>query len=1025
MAPDWEIQLFGGLRIWRVHPPPAQQVEISYHSDKGAVLLAYMALKPGWHHRDELAGILGPPVRGAAGVREDPGAECRKKRDRHRIRVEFGALQAALEPTDQECGRLLVSGYHQAGLRPEAFQTDVARFEQGLRSAALARDRSRRAQLLAEAVHLYEGDLLADQRWAVTTQPTVMGAERKDLPPGYDWTWLTRARAQLKVACATALQELVSLLEAAEQPFGALYYARRAQALELDAPGLKEALDRLAPRPGSRPCGPYRQERQGTARVQAHLDVPHPGRVSAKQRQRAATGAPPLPNRLPELPRVPLQLDHCFGCEERVRELRTRRAQQKGQPVLLTGSPGVGKTRLAIEAAREPLAPFGGAIWFVPLAGLQDANSLLDAIARKLQLARTPNVPLAEQVAGFLAPRPALLILDNFEHLAPEGLAIIQSLLRQVPTLTCLVTSRHSLPGAQVIEVLPLPVPPLVGTSVALVEDDLANLFAWPSIQLFLDRARAANPRFTLGERSTRTVANLCHRLGGIPLAIELAAARVELLTPAEILTDLEARLEALAAAGVGGSDPPRSLSATLQWSYDLLGPPLQRFLTRLSVFRGGWTEEAAQAVCCWDEEGGAAGGLAEWHARDLLALLQVYSLVVAEHPDDRDPPTRRYRLLEILREYCSTCLEGSGVEHASRERHSHFFLSLAERAAPELEGGQQGIWLDRLDADWMNVNQALDWTRRNAADPGAELTFAGVLGPYWEVRGHVVEGYRRLQEALTRSTELSPARARALVRAAILAQNQNYYVEAGWLLKEAVALCRQLDLKAELALSLLLWGGLLSEVGVLRGKLARQRRAQAAWTECLALYRQAEDWRGVAQTRCVQGFLLNAQGDYAGARALFEEALAGYERLGDQYNIVKPLDGLAHAAHDHGDYGKAWACYRSCLEQCGRLQARWRATRMLEGIASLCAAFDSPERAAWLWGAAVAIRKEIGTPLPDPPVPARIRFDQGTQAVCLRLGMSRYQELARAGARSTLDEAITYALDVATPPAELSEGTQ
>jgi predicted ATPase len=353
--------------------------------------------------------------------------------------------------------------------------------------------------------------------------------------------------------------------------------------------------------------------------------------------------------------------------------------------VTLTGSGGSGKTRLAVEVARGLVEEFQGAVWFVSLADLSDARLIVESVRDALRLPRSPSMDPLEQVVAALGRQPALLLLDNFEHLLIHGAALVRDLLERVETLTVLVTSRQrlDLAGERELVVLPLPIP--------RAADSVEELIRCESVQIFTDRAQAVRSEFEVTSANARAVAELCRRLEGIPLAVELAAARAQVLTPAQMLAQIADRFDLLVSRERDVPTRHRTLRAALDWSYQLLSPELQRLFARLSVFRGGWTAEATEAVC------------EEPKALDYLEVLRECSLVVAEEQTQE----MRFHMLETLREYAREQL--SPEERVVLEqRHAAHFLALAEQAMPELLGPKQGIWLARLEQEHDNLRSAL-----------------------------------------------------------------------------------------------------------------------------------------------------------------------------------------------------------------------------------------------------------------------------------------------------------------------------
>jgi predicted ATPase len=468
------------------------------------------------------------------------------------------------------------------------------------------------------------------------------------------------------------------------------------------------------------------------------------GRSSVIEAEAAAERAAPAPR----LVCLPLQFTRFFGREPDCAHLAELLGMPSTRLVTLTGSGGSGKTRLALEAARQITdhagSRFAGPVCFVPLADLSDARLIPAAMAEALALTREGDAePLDLIVAALAKLPPALLLLDNFEHLVERGAPLVLSLLTRLPTLTCLVTSRRrlGLPGEREYPVPPLAVPPL---ALPDAHETPALVAQAAGVQLFVDRAQAARPDFQLTRGNVAAVAALCRNLEGIPLAIELVAARAMALTPAQMNERLAQRFELLTSRRWDEDGRHRSLWVALAWSYDLIPPPLQRFFASLSVFRGGCTVEAAQSVC------------EEPLALEFLTQLRERSLLTVEH-DGAEP---RFRLMETLREFAGEQLSERDRARL-RARHGEWFLGLAEASRAALRGPEQARWLERLGADEDNLRAALDAMHESVDRVESELRLVGALVQFWAMRGGLQEGRGRIEDALARGAD-APARLRA-----------------------------------------------------------------------------------------------------------------------------------------------------------------------------------------------------------------------------------------------------------------------
>ncbi|HEX5501071.1 MAG TPA: tetratricopeptide repeat protein [Thermomicrobiales bacterium] len=599
----------------------------------------------------------------------------------------------------------------------------------------------------------------------------------------------------------------------------------------------------------------------------------------AGRRRRPAAPAVPTPHNLPHAP---------TAFVGRVRDRRQLAALlRRERLVTLVGPGGIGKTRLALQVAGEALAGFPGGVWFVDLAPLTDPALVPQTIAAALGLREGAGAaPVARLAARLREPgddQPALLILDNLEHLLPAA-PVAAALLAAAPNLTVLATSRAALrlAGERVVAVPPLP-PPELG--LALPPATLARNAA---VRLFVARARLADPAFRLTASNAEAVAAICARLEGLPLALELAAARANALPPAALLARLTGRLRLL--AGRAPDLPPRhrTLRATIGWSEALLDDAGRRLFRRLGVFAGGAALDALEALC-GDGEADAAG-----EPLDAVAALLDQSLLRRVDEADAEP---RYAMLETIREYALERLAASGEEEATRRRHAAYFLALAERAAAAPD-----TWRARLDAEHDNLRAALDWLLRRAADPAAGLRLAGALAPFWEARGHLREGRAWLEGAARRAPGAPDAwRARVLALAGRLAFRQGDYPAARALSGEGLALARRAGDRRQAAQALANLGNVAWQVG-------DHTAAQAHNAASLALGRELGDREIVAHALSRLGGFAWDHGDYAQSRTYLEESLAARRAMGDHRQVAHSLYSLGHIAWAQGDYAAARA---------------------------------------------------------------------------------------------------------------------
>lgn len=579
--------------------------------------------------------------------------------------------------------------------------------------------------------------------------------------------------------------------------------------------------------------------------------------------------------------------------------------------VTLTGPGGTGKTRLALEAARRLVEPLDGAVWFIPLADLSDADRMAEVIRDGLRLPRLPNVDPLEQVVEALCRQPSLLVLDNLEQLLPGGATVIHELRQRIPHLICLVTSRQRL-DLEAEQELPVPaLPTPAGASWAQSREALVR---WESVQLFVDRAQIVRPDFQVTPSNAAAVAELCERLEGMPLAIELAAARAQVLTPAQMVSQLERRFDLLVSRRRDLVERHRTLRGTIDWSYGLLALELQRFFACLSVFRGGWTLEAAEAVCAESPT----------PALDALAQLQECSLIRSEEA----PGGMRFGMLESLREYGREILKTSNELEAVERRHTEYFLRLAEESESGLRGHKQSDWLAQMDQELDNLRAALETCDRSSDSAEGGLRLAAALHLFWDIRAHHSEGRQRLQRALALPGAIHRTvwRARALTAAAMLAADQNDWATVSALSGESLAILRELGETSGMAAALLPLGWAAQNQSDLDG-------AGRLFDQSLALYRDAGDRWGVAFALHWLGGLARLRGDSAAARAFYEESLRIAREIGDRRALAFTLVGLADLTHHDGDLPLARKLYEESQLLGSEIGDRWSVMFSASGL--------------------------------------------------------------------------------------------
>jgi predicted ATPase/class 3 adenylate cyclase len=792
-------------------------------------------------------------------------------------------------------------------------------------------------------------------------------------------------------------------------------------------------------------------------------DLAHPHRLFQVMVAGLPTDFPPIKslNALPN--NLPVQLTSFIGRGREIAEIKTMLATER--LVTLTGAGGSGKTRLAVQVGADLLEQYPDGVWLVELAALADPALVPQTVASALGVPEQPGRGLTETLVDYVRSKLLLLLLDNCEHLLAACAGLADSLLRACPRLRILATSRESL-GMRGETLYPVPSLSIPDPQRLPRTEDLVQ---YDAVRLLAERAAAAVPVFKVTQQNAQAVAHLCYRLDGIPLAIELAAARLKALAVEQVVARLDDRFQLLTGGNRTALPRQQTLRATMDWGYDLLSVKERLVLRRLSVFVGGWTLEAAETVCC-------GGSVEASDIMDLLARLVDKSLVLAETRGSE----ARYRLLETVRQYGHDRLLESVEAAAVKERHRDWCLRLAARAEPELRGTRQDVWLERLEREHDNLRAALEWSKPEGAGNEAGLRLAGSLWRFWEIRGLYGEGRGWLEHMLRVTIGASAsARAKALNAAASLAWHFDHE-GATEMCEESLRLWRQLghkegtasalhtlglatmttDIGRAITLceeSLALYRGLgdnygtasvLHTLGIIFGRAGEYERSETVIDESLELRRQLGDKAGIAGSlfdlgrvtyrhgklaaaaafmqesldryrelrypRTIAmglsylGVIARLLGDHERAEALHEECLPSLRELGLRANIAHSLNELGIIARHQGDNAKAAALFEESLTIRREIADKRGIAESLETMASLASADGRILQAVQLFGAADAIRKAAGTPL---WLVERPDHDQIIATLRARLDEPSFAEAWAKGQAMTLEQAIEHAL--------------
>ena len=653
---------------------------------------------------------------------------------------------------------------------------------------------------------------------------------------------------------------------------------------------------------------------------------------------------------------LPLQLSSFIGREKEQAEVVDLLA--KHRLITLVGAGGIGKTRLSLEAARAVLNAFPDGVWFIELARLSDPALMPQAIVTTLGLIGQAGCSPLMILTDFVQTKRALLILDNCEHLIQACAQLAETLLRACPNLHILATGREALgiAGETLYLVPALTTPDPVRVSLNILPD-------YEAVQLFVERAQSALAGFMLTHENAPAIAQVCRQLDGIPLALELAAARIRMMSVEQIASHLNDRFHLLTGGSRTALPRHQTLQAMIDWSHDLLSKPERVLLRRISIFAGGWTLEAAESVC-WDE------GIEKYEILDLLTQLLNKSLIVAEREQGKDT---RYHMLETIRQYAREKLWEAGEGEILRQQHLAYFVDLAERAEPNLRAFDMVMWLDRLETELDNIRAAMEYALES--DIEAQLRTTSALLWFWHIRGHGNEGIDWLQHGLSiekaERGDKPPTPSRAMIRGKALnaigtLTGDTLPRKITEYFEESLALFKELGSVGKQGMAYALWGlagrienretkkheqvlSLFQEIGDKFGVaqsltgisfLARLsgdfERARATAKEQLALRQEIGDKDGIANVQALLGVTILQQGDYQQARELFEASLAGFREVGNTSYTGVVLSLLSEIALEQNDYEQAAKILQEGLSFAQNVGNLFIAARVLNNLGKL-----------------------------------------------------------------------------------------
>jgi predicted ATPase/DNA-binding SARP family transcriptional activator/DNA-binding NarL/FixJ family response regulator len=1000
------------LRIWllggfRVSVGSRSIGEEEWHLRKAQSLLKVLALAEGHRlHREQVMELLWPDLHPEAAL--------------NNLHYALHVARRTLEPpalASSAPSHYLSLQSEQLTLCPDSpLWVDVEAFED---AAATTRHAPLEPAAFRAAIDLYTGELLPEDRY----EP-----------------WVEERRAQLRELYLSLLLELAALYEERKEFELGIGAFSRVVAEVPTHEGAHVGLMRLYALSGRRREALRQYERFREALIKELGTEPDAATTRLQQEIWAGTFPPadsppasfwaeeeaPSPAEAARGHNLPPARTSFIGRERETLEIK--RLLSMTRLLTLTGTGGCGKTRLALKVARDLVGAYPEGAWLVDLAPLSEAELVPQAVAQALGVREQPGRPLLETLEDALRSRKMLLVVDNCEHLVETVVGLVDSLLDSCPKLRVLATSRESLNAADEVAWM---VPSLTVPYSRQEAYTPGELEAYESVRLFVERARQRDPSFVVTLRNARAVSQVCRRLDGIPLAIELAAGRMGVLSAEQLSLRLDDFLKLLT-GGRTAEPRHRTLRATLEWSHELLSERERVLFRRLSVFAGGWTLEAAEEVCSGE-------GIEQGDVLEVLSELVERSLVVAEAGEEGVP---RFRMLEPIRQYGQERLqEDSVAAEWVRERHAGYYLALAQEAEPELEGADQIPWMDRLETEHDNLRAALSWALEGGeAELGLRL--AGSLRLFWVGRNHYSEGRRWYEEGLKRGHSApKPVRANALFGVGFFTVSLGDLELARERLEDSLVLYRQVGERRGAANCARL-------LGWIRFELGDWERAEALFEEALPLAQESGNIRDTCNALSTLSYMAACRGDVKRAQALGEESLATAREAGDTTSVAFASQYLAVTAMLGGDYERAQTLFEATLEMtritgnrkghaislnnlglvalCRGDHARAAKlsseslrlseelldhqviTWSLDALAAACGQQGYVAKAARLSGAAEALREASG--FSQPPDDKRV-LEPFLEVARSRLDEAAFQAAWEEGRAMTEEQAIGYAL--------------